>query len=227
MYIILLFLIVILYLILEQKKIERFKNFNPKNINKKYKVCFIHIPKTGGTTIELLLFNRNKDNPNSEHLQIDKYHKYYNYFIFSFVRNPYTRIISVYNYYKNGGNQTKNDKNLLNKKYNINNFLNFYNKNNMKHLQTQFSFLQNSKYINYTAKFENFEKELNKIFKIINFKHNKHIEQNRKMKYINYIIRPELINKINKIYKEDFENYGYKMININKSMKLKELTKLL
>ena len=208
-------------------RIEKFNNYTPRNINKKYKCAFIHIPKTGGTTIEILLFGSNKKNPNAEHLSIDNYSRFYDFFIFSFVRNPYTRIISVYNYYKNGGDKSEKDKKLLNKECNLNNFLEFHNKNNMFHLKSQHSFLKKSKNINYIAKFENFEKELNKILKIINFKQTNSIQKHRKTNYIDYLIKPTLIDKINNIYKDDFKYYNYKMITINKSMKLSEFTELL
>ena len=54
------------------------------NISHKYKTCYIHIPKTGGSTIEYILFGRNCS---SEHRIVDHYKKYYHYFIFSIVIN--------------------------------------------------------------------------------------------------------------------------------------------
>ena len=81
-----------------------------------HKILFIHIPKTGGTTIGNIVHPNIKiadtDKMYRDHLDDPKKlsvkHKYYsdykdiigedikNYFVFSFVRNPYSRLFSLW-----------------------------------------------------------------------------------------------------------------------------------
>jgi hypothetical protein len=79
-----------------------------------HKCIFVHIPKTGGTSIENLLgmdrasnlyHRRNKvDGVPPQHLPIGEIRKkvgeekYLNYFKFTFIRNPYDRMVSEFFY---------------------------------------------------------------------------------------------------------------------------------
>ena len=123
-----------------------------------------------------MLFNSNNkrdgDFPKSHHGTILESKNFYSFFIFTFVRNPYTRIISIFNYYMNNGNGSKNDKNIISDKKNttLDNFLDLYTCKNIFHLHTQYYFLKDSDNIDYIAKFENYEYELCKLLKILNYK---------------------------------------------------------
>lgn len=78
-------------------------------ISHQYKCIFIHIPKTGGTSIENVL--RQDKSKGSDHRLLHEYSNYSgfnSYFKFAIVRNTYDRIWSIYNYYSSGGNQQKN-----------------------------------------------------------------------------------------------------------------------
>lgn len=69
---------------------------------------FIHIPKTGGTSISK---NIQKHIPlNQHHRQVSFYGEHISKkFVFTFVRNPYDRIVSVYHYLNQGlGNSRDN-----------------------------------------------------------------------------------------------------------------------
>jgi hypothetical protein len=68
-------------------------------ISHKHKFIFVHIPKCGGTSI-----CKSLDVGMSEHGRIDQYvnDKTRNYFKFTFVRNPWDRFVSLYNYYIKG-----------------------------------------------------------------------------------------------------------------------------
>lgn len=83
------------------------------------KICFIHIPRTGGGTIKNLLSNEIKDlqlfSPDKS--SVDNIftfnHKAYDFFKFSYVRNPYDWIVSLYSEITNNVNnfdyqETKN-----------------------------------------------------------------------------------------------------------------------
>jgi hypothetical protein len=63
------------------------------------KFIFIHIPKTGGTSISSSLINYGDSHP-WKHQLARKFSnkKYQDYFKFSFVRNPWERLVSMYHY---------------------------------------------------------------------------------------------------------------------------------
>jgi len=195
----------------------------PANIHNDKKIVYIHIPKTAGTTIEHIFCNKN--NIGSEHKDITFYKEYYDYFIFSFVRNPYTRIISIYNYFINGGNKSISDINKIKNDTNINDFLNEYNEHNLPFLKTQYSYLQDSEHIKFIGKFENFYTDLKKICSITNIEFME--IHNRVTEYNDYLIKPELIDMISSIYDIDFIKYNYTKIKINHVISLTELNKLI
>jgi len=84
------------------------------------KCLFVHIPKTAGTSIEKLLQGDNYTEGWSSHNKLYEYENengYDSYYKFTFVRNPWERILSVYNYYREGGNEKdlfRNPKKIIN-----------------------------------------------------------------------------------------------------------------
>ena len=128
-------------------------------LSHKHKAVFIHIPKTAGQSIELaflqdlgltwrtrapLLLRANEDPllgpPRLAHLDYKAYTNYHylsqeildQYFTFSFVRNPYTRAISLYKY-TSGQDKSFNE-------FICTDFLSLYQKKNW-FFQSQSSFI--------------------------------------------------------------------------------------
>lgn len=64
------------------------------------KTLFIHIPKAGGTSISKILVKYNKDMSGCLHRTVTHYPKKYrdSCFVFTFIRNPYDRILSAHKY---------------------------------------------------------------------------------------------------------------------------------
>lgn len=79
-------------------------------ISSNHKFCFVHIPRTGGTTIKYLLGKQVTDlietkikNATIDNLIYDN-HDCYEYYKFSFVRNPYDWLVSLYSDATNNSN---------------------------------------------------------------------------------------------------------------------------
>jgi hypothetical protein len=69
-------------------------------ISHEHKFIFVHVPKTGGTSIESLL-----DLSGAKHNTARQYRNFFpdvwkRYFSFAFVRNPWDRVLSFYMFRK-------------------------------------------------------------------------------------------------------------------------------
>lgn len=79
--------------------------------NSKKHLLFIHIPKTGGIALLNTKFFKDYVDSLSHHDSLKKEYPYknnYNY-VFTSVRNPYSRLVSAYFYLKKGGRDTPLD----------------------------------------------------------------------------------------------------------------------
>jgi hypothetical protein len=80
-------------------------------ISHRYRCVYVHIPKTGGTSVENALRNRVLvRNGGSEHVTLSEYEgamepiRYREYLKFSVVRNPWDRVLSTFAWLSQGGN---------------------------------------------------------------------------------------------------------------------------
>lgn len=136
--------------------------------------------------------------------------KWNTYYIFSFIRNPYDRIVSGWNYVN---------------KYNIpfDKFINIYTNSNC--YDYWHVFMTQKRHIidingllktDYLGKFENMEDDLKIILEKIGFKNINHkpFKKNSKSHndYKTYY-NSEILEKVNFILKEDIESFDYEKIN--------------
>jgi len=67
------------------------------------KSIFIHIPKAAGTSIARAIYGMNVGHRKAVDYKKISTHEYNKYYTYSFVRNPWDRIVSAYNFAKQGG----------------------------------------------------------------------------------------------------------------------------
>jgi hypothetical protein len=137
-------------------------------------------------------------------------HKWNTYFIFTFIRNPYDRIISGWNYIN---------------KYNIqfDNFLNFGNHTNSWDywhvFMSQYKHIidtNNKIRANYIGKFENLEDDLVIILKKLGFNninHNISVKNSKKHdNYKSYYKNNDILNKVNYYINDDLKYFNFTKI---------------
>jgi hypothetical protein len=199
-------------------------------------LLFIHIPKTGGSSItdffskngmEVNLWSkgnhihpdippisskwdRNNITFSAQHW-IPKYIKEYikdydYYFKFTFVRNPYTRILSEYFF-----NPHVNFKGI---KY-LNEWIPLFLKNiDHCHKLPQSDYVDNT--VNYIGKYENLQNHFSNLLTMLGINLNPGLPRlnpssNNKEELITLITR-ENLNLINSIYQKDFIDFNYKIV---------------
>lgn len=190
-----------------------------------HKCIFIHIPKSGGNSISQSIFGRICGG----HDTIRKYSIAFNedefndFFKFTFVRNPWGRLLSAYMFLKSGG---FNDNDALWFKKNLSKYDSFddfvkewVNKKNIYkyiHFKPQYGFLCISSLtpdVDFIGKLENIDRDFkfiaNKIGrKGLSLPHLNKTKSDRN-KASQYYYSPESVEIVRKVYSEDIEIFGY------------------
>lgn len=197
------------------------------------KIVFIHIPKTGGSSIEHYfgLNHRNKfmsghnaynedgisfalQHVRARDFKILRPEEFESYFKFSFVRNPYDRVISEYFY-----NQGR-------KKFMLDEFRtwfkNFYLVPKQDHALSQFDYLYNEEgdlLVDFVGKLENLKADVSKICHLSgnldllpkNLPHER-VKNNRPPGMVaEHILQREDKDMINELFENDFKYFNYSM----------------
>lgn len=173
---------------------------------------FIHIHKTGGSSVKNF-FHKGKGDKAShmtvksiiKNIGMEKFKKYSTFCV---VRNPYDLIVSHYSYRV----QTNRIK-----KINFNDFI--LNKHFL-HVPPQVEYLKynNEIYCNDILRYENLVDDVDKFItkhninlNISNFPHSR---KSKRKDYKEYFTNKEVLDVVNEHYKEDFETFNYKKIEL-------------
>ena len=203
-----------------QKK-EVFRNGTLLNAFYKTKTIFIHIPKTAGVSLlrsiygDVTLTGHRTYHFNSLVLNLLEF----DYFSFSFVRNPYDRLYSTYMFLRNGG-MNRHDvlvyENFLSR-YNdfedfVMNGLNHKVINNIIHLKPQHQYICDSNgciLVDFVGRFENLEQDVELLSKKLKRKIMlPHYNFNKKRNYRD-VYTKQMINKVCQFYQKDIDIFGY------------------
>lgn len=194
-------------------------------ISKKHKFKFIHIPKTGGSSVEVIFDLQHKDNlfvpsftneiqgvkfapQHFTHKLINYFNpEYKNYFSFTIVRNPYTKIISEYFYISK--NFEKNNIQQFDEKHFIEWLKNSLIKFDIDHKLPQSTFID--KPVDMILKFETLEEDFKKLNNKLNTDY-KLIHTNKsntnKSKIVENLSQ-NVKELIYELFKKDFKKFNY------------------
>jgi hypothetical protein len=205
-------------------------------ISDKYKIIFIQIPKTGGTTIDNVFSSckihigheyNNLAGDNIDHAKLSDLIKWNlitsekaeKYFKFTFVRNPWDRVLSDYFYLSKINYIPKLsfkeylielDK-IVNKQESIM----FSTKDYRAHFRKQTEYLLDCDF-DFVGKFENFQSDFNKICNIIGKSKERLAKKNRTLhRHYSYYYDDESRTLADRIFKEDIQYLGYKFKKLN------------
>ena len=174
---------------------------------------FIHIPKTGGTSITHILEAQTGTRRVTGHDTIRRFENSKNFYIFTVVRNPYTRLVSSYFH------------GLRKKEHNYS-FEEFIKKSNYKNLFLSpqvIYFGHNIQENIHIIKYENFENNVKSIFKKLNIQYTKipHINYNpiydkqpnlkQESYYKQFYTEEWMKDWVRERYKDDFKQFDYEL----------------
>ena len=194
-----------------------YKKFLQKNS------ILVHIPKTAGRSIINSIYGNDLKNCGHRTYFFYKYlftkKRIQNMYTFSFVRNPYSRLFSAYNFLKKGGENLHD----LNAKRDyidcfkdFNEFINFglenAVKNNVIHFVPQYNFITDKGdiLIDYVGKFESLEKDLKVISSKVDFESSFKLTKSKRN---TYNFTEKNCDIIESVYLRDFLIFNYERKN--------------
>jgi hypothetical protein len=190
------------------------------------KSIFIHIPKAGGISILKSLYGQDVNgfgHPTYRRfLNMFGRHDFNSFYKFTFVRNPWDRTLSAYQFLKRGGMHH------LDKKFCddvlaqyetfydfVLNGLTLENANNWVHFIPQYLYVYDENLnlkVDFIGRFEGFSHDFETVRNTIGVGSALvHLNKTQDKKHINYreYYTPEMIEVINQIYKEDIKLFNY------------------
>lgn len=200
---------------------EFFDPFPYRAYMKRKKCIFIHIPKCAGTSVRKAL---GASGSNRDHLEAKIYLKanpsrFKQYYKFAFTRNPWDRLVSVYEYWKSGGNQTTDlyYKDLIGEFNGFDDFVLRYLDHDRIHenllLKPQYLFIYDHRaqlMVDYIGRFETLSNDFLVVTKRLKIEApleviNKTFRASYEGYYENRIVR----EKVGMLYKKDIDILGY------------------
>jgi hypothetical protein len=189
-----------------------------------HKCIFVHVPKTAGVSVARSLFG----NLAGGHTPLEKYqiifskNEYENYFKFTFVRNPWDRLVSAYSFLRNGGFDEQDRLWAQNNLSSYNDFDGFVKgwvrKRNIEskiHFMPQYKFvcepMKFSPGVNYIGYFENLEDDYYYIRNMLGIKASlPHLNSTERKKddYRNFYTE-ETKKIVADVYMKDIQIFGY------------------
>lgn len=210
-----------------REKFERLRNkegdYSLKGFDR-LECIYIHIPKAAGVSINKALFG----NYGGGHNTVHTYKKIFGpalfrqYFTFTFVRNPYSRLVSAYRFLKNGG-FNKNDtawaaENIS--EYNtfdefVDKWLNEENIWSYIHFKPQYSFVCDINLkpeVDFIGKVETIDEDFDKVCKALGVKNNLSVYNKGKADTSHWenFYTDDSFEKVAEVYHRDFEIFRYK-----------------
>ncbi len=187
---------------------------------------FIHIPKAGGISTIKSLYGEEAGgfgHPTYERFLRLYGEKHFNtYFKFTFVRNPWERLLSAYSFLKKGGmnhmdqqfcNEVLSDYGTFEKF--VMEWVDEENVESWVHFIPQYHYVYDADMnlvVDFVGRFENFNKDFEKVRSILKTGTPlKHLNKtgDKKAKSYRDAYTPEMAEKVAKVYKIDIELFGY------------------
>jgi hypothetical protein len=184
---------------------------------------FVHIPKAAGISVNIALFG----NYGGGHQTVRGYKRifgpivYRRYFSFTFVRNPYERLVSAWNFLNHGG--FKNNEHNWAKKH-LSGFTSFdefvrewLNEKtiwSINHFKPQYSFVCDinlTPEVDFIGRVETIEKDFDYVCNKLKIENKLSLHNPGKSDNSNWhdYYTPDSLAKVYKLYKYDFEIFGY------------------
>jgi len=182
-------------------------------LNRAQKWAYIHIPKTGGTSLTTILNKIDGTETIAVHDSIRALNDVSKFFIFTIVRNPYTRMVSAYLH-----RLRKNEF-----KYDFQTFLKTYNENHLDILPQSYYInagKTEDRQVSYIARYENYEDEIKKLLNKLNHNskiphlnknpiYDKHPNLNQEKYYNTFYTEDWMKHIIKERYESDFKIFNY------------------
>ena len=188
-------------------------------INHNHNFIFIHIPKTGGSSIEKLFLKKYINGGlNTKHKTINSFKRnleeatFKNYFKFCCIRNPWERMVSYYHFRARDENQKGFQKRYKN--FTFKQYLLSLKKGSLPTLnQSKWIFGQKKQegiLVDYVMKFENLQSDFNIVCDKIGVQRQEleHVNKTNHGKYQEYYTE-ETKEIVDAMYKKDIERLGY------------------
>ncbi len=187
-----------------------------------HKCIFIHIPKCAGISVAKSLLGKRIGHLSAlDYRMIFSKRDFHNYFKFTFVRNPFARLVSAYEFMQNGG-YGKEDENIVSvvKQYSsleafVMQYLTITRAKAIRHFRPQHYFICDSRdtiLVDYLGRFELLEKDYEYIRKKIGAGEplkKINITKGKDLALTDYYNSKQVVQKVISIYEKDFEILQY------------------